>query len=585
MALQVVLSSVLDWMDIHTLLLFVFVFLLISDHLRNRSPKNFPPGPWALPFVGNLFNTDAKQPHIHFKELAKRYGNVFSLHVGGVRTVVINGYSLVKEALIVQGSTFAARPDLPLHRGINKCQGMAFNTGYSWKQQRRFTVSTLRNFGVGKSSLESRIMEEFTFLHQAMLEKKGEPFDAHFLVNGAVSNIICSVVFGRRFEYTDKQFLLMLKLMSTALKIEAGMWAQAYNSFPFIMKLLPGPHKEMFSCFRQVCDFLREEIAHHQKDWDPSTPRNFIDCYLGEIEKRRDDPEAGFHEEGLCYCMLDLFVAGTETTSTTLLWAFLYMMKHPDIQEKVQAEIDRVVGQSRQPTMADRANMPYTDAVIHEVQRIGNIVPLNVLRSTSEDTTLGGYFLPKGTLVIANLTSVLFDEKEWKSPNSFDPGRFLNKEGELVKIDAFLPFSAGKRICLGEPLARMELFLFFVSILQKFTIRPPEGTQVSLDFEFGITLCPKPFKLTVIADEAVEADIEDYLEDIRFLFEADDTAAVQDEASLEEDETAAGDAKGVKWVKGVAQKLKKMKRGMQKFCNRFVKTVRRGFCCRVSVEE
>ncbi|KAJ8357964.1 hypothetical protein AAFF_G00047900 [Aldrovandia affinis] len=126
--------------------------------------------------------------------------------------------------------------------------------------------------------------------------------------------------------------------------------------------------------------------------------------------------------------MLDLFVAGTETTSTTLLWAFIYMMKYPEIQEKVQAEIDRVIGQSRQPTMADRANMPYTDAVIHEIQRMGNIVPLNLVRTTSKGTTLGGYFLPKGTQVIANLTSVLFDGKEWESPHSFDPGHFLNTQ-------------------------------------------------------------------------------------------------------------------------------------------------------------
>ncbi|KAJ8388419.1 hypothetical protein AAFF_G00132950 [Aldrovandia affinis] len=257
MALQVLLRSVLEWTDVQSLLLFLLVFLLISDHFRRRNPKNFPPGPWALPFLGNVFHLDTKQPHIHFNELVKCYGNVFSLHLGGVNTVVVNGYSLVKEALINQGSTFADRPDCPLNRRINNCQGIAFNNGYSWKQatagNSRFTVSTLRDFGVGKRSLESQILEEIKFLHQAVLEKS-------------------------------------------------------------------------------VCAFLREEIENHQKDWDPSAPRDFIDCYLSEIEKRRDDPEAGFHEEGLCYCMLDLFVAGTETTSTTLLWAFIYMMKYPEIQ-------------------------------------------------------------------------------------------------------------------------------------------------------------------------------------------------------------------------------------------------------------
>ncbi|KAJ8388422.1 hypothetical protein AAFF_G00132980 [Aldrovandia affinis] len=220
MALQVLLRSVLEWTDVQSLLLFLLVFLLISDHFRKRNPKNFPRGlGFALP------------------------------------------------------------------GRINNCQGIALNSGYSWKQQRRFTVSTLRDFGVGKRSLESQILEEIKFHHQAVLEKSGEPFDAHFLVNNAVSNIICSIVFGRRFEYTDERFLLLLKLMSKAIQIQGSMWAQAYNSFPFIMKLLPGPHKEMFSFYRQACGFLREEIENHQKDWDPSAPRDFIDCYLSEIEK------------------------------------------------------------------------------------------------------------------------------------------------------------------------------------------------------------------------------------------------------------------------------------------------------------
>uniref|UniRef100_A0A3B4H4J6 Uncharacterized protein n=1 Tax=Pundamilia nyererei TaxID=303518 RepID=A0A3B4H4J6_9CICH len=99
--------------------------------------------------------------------------------------------------------------------------------------------------------------------------------------------------------------------------------------------------------------------------------------------------------ENLVICVLDLFVAGSETTSTTLRWAFLYMAKYPEIQEKVQAEIDREIGESRQPSMEDRANLPYTDAVIHEVQRIGNIAPLGVPHVTNRDVELGGYSVPK----------------------------------------------------------------------------------------------------------------------------------------------------------------------------------------------
>lgn len=318
----------------------------------------------------------------------------------------------------------------------------------------------------------------------------------------------------------------MLSLISKALKLQTSVFIQLYAAFPRLMDLLPGPHKELFSCFHQVRAFIKEEVDKHRADWDPSSPRDFIDCYLTEIEKKKDDLEAGFHDEGLQYAVLDLFVAGTETTSTTLLWAFVYMMKYPEIQEKVQAEIDKVVGRYRRPSMDDRPCMPYTDAVIHEIQRMGNVVPLSVPRMTNEDTILEGYFIPKGTQIIPNLTSVLFDQTKWKTQHSFDPQNFLNAQGKFEKPEAFIPFSLGecfglykqlylilmvsvqykqtsvfisifegKRSCPGESLARMELFLFFTSFLQSFSLSAPDETQTSLDFKCGMTLSPKPFKI------------------------------------------------------------------------------------------
>ncbi|KAG7487701.1 hypothetical protein MATL_G00026140 [Megalops atlanticus] len=496
--MQASVLSCLEWVDIRFCLIFLAVFLIFADIFQNKSPKNFPPGPWSLPVIGDVFRIDSSKIHLQLVKFKEQYGDIFSIRLGP-RIVVLNGFKLIKEAFVKHGENFADRPSLPLFEDIVKNNGLVTSNGYMWKQQRRFALITLKNFGVGKKSLEPSIQVECKWLNEAIGNEQGQPFDPQFIVNNAVSNIICCLVFGDRFDYSDDYFQNLLRLINEAVYLEGGIWAQMYNAFPSIMRMIPGPHRKIITHWETVITFVKLKIKEHRDDWDPAAPRDYIDCFLSEMEKVENDIEAGFNEENLCFCTLDLFVAGSETTSTTLYWALLYMINYPDVQEKVQAEIDRVIGQSRQPSVADRAKMPYTDAVIHEIQRIGNILPLNLIRMTTKDTTLGEYTIPKGTMVMGILTSVLFDESEWETPHIFNPGHFLDAEGNFRRRDAFMPFSAGKRVCLGEQLARMELFLFFTSLLQRFTFSPPPGIEPSLDFRMGATHSPKSYKLCAIS--------------------------------------------------------------------------------------
>uniref|UniRef100_A0A3Q0RLT8 Uncharacterized protein n=1 Tax=Amphilophus citrinellus TaxID=61819 RepID=A0A3Q0RLT8_AMPCI len=142
--------------------------------------------------------------------------------------------------------------------------------------------------------------------------------------------------------------------------------------------------------------------------------------------------------------------------------------------------------------------MSYTDVVIHEIQRMADIVLFNVAHMATKDTRVDNYTIPKGTMLLATLHSVLHDESMWETPHSFNPQHFLDQDGKFRKREAFLPFSAGKRVCLGEQLARMELFLFFTSILQRFSLSPPAGEQPSLEFRLGGTRCPKPYRLCAV---------------------------------------------------------------------------------------
>ncbi|XP_006200649.1 cytochrome P450 2J2-like [Vicugna pacos] len=487
-------------LSLRTLLLGAIAFLFFTDFLRKRRPKNYPPGPLRLPFVGHLLHLDFENVPLSLQRLVKKYGNVLSLEFGDWSSVLLTGLPLIKEALVHQGENFVNRPISPIIERLFLNKGLVMSNGQVWKEQRRFALMTLRNFGLGKKSLEERIQEEARYLTQAIGEEDGQPFDPNFKVKNAVSNIICSITFGERFDYQDDWFQELLRLVEEFMSLQTSICCQLYDAFPRIMNILPGPHQRLFSIRKKLKTAIVHVIENHKRDWNPAEARDFIDAFLQEIEKHKDNATSSFNEESLVYSTLDLFLAGTETTATTLCWGLLYMAFYPEIQEKVQAEIDRVLGQSQQPSTAARESMPYTNAVIHEVQRMGNIVPLNVPKEVTVDTTLDGYHLPKGTRILTNLTALHRDPAEWATPDTFNPEHFL-ENGQFKKREAFLPFSVGKRVCLGEQLARSELFIFFIVLMQKFTFRPPDNEKLSLKFKTGLTISPVTYRICAVPRE------------------------------------------------------------------------------------
>uniref|UniRef100_A0A8C8TJU4 Cytochrome P450 2J2-like n=1 Tax=Peromyscus maniculatus bairdii TaxID=230844 RepID=A0A8C8TJU4_PERMB len=489
------------WAVLHplTLMLASVIFLIVADYLKNRRPKNYPPGPWRLPFVGNLFqfDLDVSQLHVGIQKFVKKYGNLISLDFGNIPSVVITGMPLIKEVLTHMEQNFLKRPIMPLRERVFNNTGLLMSSGQTWKEQRRFALMTFKNFGLGKKSLEQRIQEEALHLADAIGEEEGHPFDPYLKITNGVSNVICSITFGKRFEYDDGQFQELLKLSNEVIYFKSVMCVLSiHNVFPSIMKYLPGSHQTVFRKWEKLKLFVSQMMDSHWKDWNPEEPRDFIDTFFTEMAKHPDKTTTSFNEENLICSTLDLFFAGTETTSATLCWALLYMSVHQEVQEKVHAEIDQVIGHGRQPGTADRESMPYTNAVIHEVQRMGNIIPLNAPREVTADSTLAGFHLPKGTMILTNLTALHRDPKEWATPDAFNPEHFL-ENGQFKKRESFLPFSIGKRACLGEQLARSELFIFFTSLMQKFTFKPPVNEK-SLKFRMSLTLSPVSYRICAV---------------------------------------------------------------------------------------
>lgn len=223
---------------------------------------------------------------------------------------------------------------------------------------------------------------------------------------------------------------------------------------------------------------------------------SFIDSYLKEIESSAN---SSFTEEQLLSTCLDLFQAGTETTSNTLSFGLIYLTHNVAVQTAARRQLDQEIGHDRLPTLNDRSNLPYIDAVLCEIQRMANVAPLGIVHRATETAKFGEYIIPKNAIMLVSLYSMNMSEEYWGDPAQFRPERFLDVNGQLLQhTDQFLPFGSGKRRCMGENLAKSTLFLFFATFLHSFEFRVSQGHSMpSTEGYDGITLSPKPFKLVI----------------------------------------------------------------------------------------
>ncbi|XP_018421577.1 PREDICTED: cytochrome P450 2F3-like [Nanorana parkeri] len=463
----------MDWYGTLVLTIFFCVSCIILSFLRIlREKASLPPGPMPLPLIGNLLQIDTKDIGSSLMKLKDKYGPVYSLYLGPRPGIVLCGYNAVKEALIDQSEVFGDRGDYPVFLNFIGEHDLCFTNGERWKTLRRFALLTLRNFGMGKRSVEERIQEEAQFLIKEFKKANGAPVNPTNYFARTVSNVICSIVFGSRFDYEDKRLLAITDSIYYNFLIMSSTWGTLYNMYPGLMEYLPGPHKKIGKYFNMIYDISAESIKQHKETLDPENPRDYIDCFLMKIKEEADNPDTTFYAKSLARTIQNLLFGGTETVSTNLRYGFLVLMKYPEVAEKMQEEIDRVIGRNRLPSISDRSNMPYTEAAIHELIRFCDVLPVSLPRATSRGTQYRGYSIPKGTHVTPLLASVHRDPDHYAQPEEFNPNHFLDGKGLFKKNDAHMPFGAGKRMCPGESLGRMELFLYFTSLLQYFTFKP-----------------------------------------------------------------------------------------------------------------
>ncbi|KAM7330177.1 hypothetical protein ACRRTK_011790 [Alexandromys fortis] len=422
------------------LVLSLCCLLLLSLWRQSSERAKLPPGPIPLPVFGNFFQIDVKN-------ISQCLSNCFTISLG-----------------------------------------IVFSNGNTWKEIRRFSLMTLRNLGMGKRSIEDRVQEEAQCLVEELRKTNGLPCDPTFILSCAPCNVICSTVFQNRFDYKDQDFLKLMEKVNENVRILSSPWMQVCNNFPSLIDYCPGSHRRIAKNVNYIRSYLLEKIKEHQESLNVANPRDFIDYYLTKLKQTNHNQQSEFTLENLVTTVSDLFGAGTETTSTTLRYALLLLLKHPDVTGEDTGG-DHSVPIRCGKTLPVPCSQCYP--VLSELSGAAGGLLCFVIR---------GAALLQGTTVIASLSSVLNDSKEFPNPEIFEPGHFLDKNGNFKKSDYFMPFSTGKRICAGEGLARMELFLFLTTILQNFKLKSLVSAKDidTTPVVNGFVSLPPPYQLCFI---------------------------------------------------------------------------------------
>ncbi|XP_061562950.1 cytochrome P450 1A1 [Cololabis saira] len=501
--------SVFEGLLVVTTLCVVF---LILKHGRSDVPAGLRalPGPSPLPIIGNMLAVGSR-PYLSLTEMSRRYGDVFQIQLGMRPVVVLSGNDTVRQALTKQGDDFAGRPDLYSFQFINDGKSLSFSTDKAgvWRARRKLAYSALRSFSTLEGStpeyacaLEEHVCKEAEYLItelRAAMHAQGS-LDLFRYVVVSVANVICGMCFGRRYDHHDQELVGLVNLTEDFVRVTGS--GNPADFIPALQYLPSKSMKKFVELNNRFSSFVQKIVTEHYATYDKDNIRDITDSLIDHCEDRKLDENSNIQmsDEKVVGIVNDLFGAGFDTVSTALSWCVMYLVAYPDIEKRLFEEIKEKVGLERMPALSDKTNLPLLEAFILEIFRHSSFLPFTIPHCTSKDTSLNGYFIPKDTCVFINQWQINRDPELWEDPSAFNPDRFLSADGtEVNRLDGekVMIFGLGRRRCIGEVIARNEVYLFLAIIIQKLHFEKLPGQELDLTPEYGLTMKHKRCHLRV----------------------------------------------------------------------------------------
>jgi len=473
--------------------------------------RDMPPGPrfTNLPLIGNLFsfNFGGEIFQDVVASLRSKYGRLFSLKLGSYNLVVAGSSGAVREVLVTRSAKFGGRPKTHAFEVLSQgYKDVVFSDGWTWKYHKRILVSTLRQHLTNTPLIEERVTQAAGKLLQLFDEQEEKSFDPAQLLNQIIVEVLGRIIFGNYWDITNPNIDKLIYLNELGLKSYKDFQVVMFLDFFPVAKYFPvKSHKKIFDTFLSTLEIIRLKLRERTLTFDPQKPAgNLMEALLlaqrEAIEENKEEEISVLSEDHLIGAIQNMFTAGYETTAHGLAFTLGYLVQHPKYQIDIQKQLDDVVGRHRMPLLNDRLGLPLINATIMESLRLGNVVPQALPHRAVEDTSLCGYHVPKDTIVYPDTEAVHLDSECWENPKVFNPYRHIDKEGNLITNQGnFYPFGAGRRVCPGEALAKLEMFVFLSWMLHKFTFLPEEGQEPpEIKHRRAITQYPAPFKIRAI---------------------------------------------------------------------------------------
>ncbi|KAH6758271.1 hypothetical protein C2S51_018506 [Perilla frutescens var. frutescens] len=477
----------MDFLAIVVGLLLALILIQYGLQTLSGGGKNLPPGPTPLPLIGNL-HLLGDHPHKSLACLAKTYGPLMRLRLGFINTVVISSAAVAKEVLQKQDLAFSSRsiPDAIHAHDQFKYSVVWLPVASRWRSLRKAMNSNIFSGSRldANHHLRSRKVEELI----AYCRKSGETGGAVDVGRAAfrttlnsLSNTIFSQDLTDPFSDSAKEF----KELVSNIMAEAGK-PNLVDFFPFLESLDPqGIRRRMTVYFGKVLELfsglIDQKIEKRRRSEDHEAS-DVIDVLLSRPEEIDRT-----HIERLC---LDLFVAGTDTTTSTVEWAMAEAISNPEVMKKAKSELGEVIGKGKIVQEADISHLPYLQCLVKETMRLHPPVPFLIPRRVEQDVeVLGRMVVPKNSQVFVNVWAIGRDPDVWENPLEFNPQRFLESEVDMRGTNfELIPFGAGRRICPGLPLAVRMVPVMVGSLLNSFDWKVESGLELNMDEKFGITL-------------------------------------------------------------------------------------------------